>query len=161
MRKHILLYISALFLCGCSSQEQKSILCSGYLNGKQITTSLQAHGDDVYIETYEEVLDLSKMGYDSNKFNDAQKQEVISLMSSRHYDTSKFENIPGVSLSAELQDNNLIIRLQFDYEEANIDDLKELHLIEDSGFLDLGISLEKTKEGYEANGLICKQPENP
>lgn len=156
MKKIFAFFLCLLILTSCTNKEEKKVVCTGTINGTNITSILQSEGDDVQSETYEEIIDLSQIGYDAEHFNESEKQEVINLLTSKKYGDSSTKDKKGIRYNSGIDENNFVLSITVNYDEADLQDLKDLHLIESDGIINFGVSLEKTKENYEANGLICK-----
>lgn len=156
MRKIIVLISSLFILSGCFGGGDQQVICTGTLNGSNVTSILKAAGDDVHTETYEESIDISKSGFDPKNSTETEKKEVIELMASKKYNPENIKNKKGITLQSSIDGNNFIMSMHVDYKVASLEDLKSLHFIESDSSINLGISLDKTVENYESNGLICK-----
>lgn len=161
MKKQLGLLISSsgilLFgIAGCGANRDQQVICSGDIEGTQVTSILRSDEQGVYKEIYEERTDIQNLGYDSITFDETQEQEILKQVSSHKYDISKLQDVKGVHLWTSLDGNDFVFTLEINYEDADMDVLKELHFVEGNQ-LDLGISLEKTQTSYEKMGLRCNR----
>lgn len=151
MKKLLASLFALAMMAGCSGNaEPKTLTCTGSTADGDINTVISAEGDDVTKEEITMVSDLTDLGIDASTLSDDEKKTVIDTM----VEATGMSDIKGVTYKAEFKDNTIVSTASIDYTVADIKELQDADLV-DSG-LGTSISLEKTKENYEKEGLTCK-----
>lgn len=156
MKKNCVLICSLFILAGCLNQGKKQAVCLGYANGSMINSILSATGNHLNTEIYEERTNLSELGFENNAYTQEEKQQVIDMIRDKKYTLIPTTEMEGITYAFSIEENDFVFTLSIDYDKASLEDLESLHFIENTGFINLGVSLSKTIESYEASGMKCK-----
>lgn len=113
--------------------------------------SFFAQGDE--IKSMQEVFYMSfeEIGVDAQQDTEHIKNDINEKLS------AKYASIPGVSaIVDEVVDNQIKVIFMIDFNVADMNQLVESGIIDESEGQNHYVSLEKTKETHEKNGFACE-----
>lgn len=148
--KCIILLMSIIVLTACGSKTEEAVTYKGDMNGFDTTVEMTAKGDDVVREKIVQVVDFKTAGFNS-------KEEVDEwLVQQKEYNKNALADLPEdtVTIDYEVDDKNITIITNTNYEDVDIQKLIDAGFIKTDGDKDAKrISKEKTEANYKNMGL--------
>ena len=150
--KCIVLLMSIIVLTACGSKTEEAVTYKGDMNGFDTTVEMTAKGDDVVREKIVQVVDFKTAGFNS-------KEEVDEwLVQQKEYNKNAIADLPEdtVTIDYEVDDKNITIITNTNYEDVDIQKLIDAGFIKTDGDKDAKrISKEKTEANYK-NMVLTK-----
>lgn len=158
MKKLCAALFALVVMAGCGSSEPKTVVCKGYdaSSGMNSEIKLEATGDTVNKQYEKETYSLAKMGILGN-ITEEEKTTLINELKSTIKEELGNEDIPGLTYDVKIEDKNIVMTFDVDFDVVDIDKLDELELTEGGFSFSKSISLEKTMDGYKESGLTCTE----
>src|SRR5699024_2149664 len=148
--KCIILLMSIIVLTACGSKTEEAVTYKGDMKGFDMTVEMTAKGDDVVREKIVQVVDFKTAGFNS-------KEEVDEwLVQQKEYNKNALADLPEdtVTIDYEVDDKNITIITNTNYEDVDIQKLIDAGFIKTDGDKDAKrISKEKTEANYKNIGL--------
>lgn len=145
MKKILMITVVMLLLTGCGEKKTKTV-CKSSNDGMQLVEEINAKGDKVTVLKETATLDFSDAEVTDNDIDEMGK--VLG---------EGYEGIKGVEYKYTAKDKKIEYTVTFDYENADLDELKEKNLV---SFNEEGkakyISLKESIKGFEDKKFTCK-----
>lgn len=148
MKKILVLLISLLCFCGCSTKKTTTTVCKLDTMGMLDSMEIISEGDKVtnLIET----VTIKWADFEIETEDDKTLLETTML---DFFEV--LEDIDGIKISSKKTDEALNITVKMDIVNGDLDAMKEIGILnfdEDT----VSISLEKSIEGLKENGYTCE-----
>lgn len=134
-----------LAACGSKGEKTSITVCEGNTMSVEVVNTLEAKGNKVIKQTMEMKTDIGSLGLSEDDIKDLLDQ-VAAV-----YD------ITGVSYDHSLDGNILTETVTIDFSKADLKELKEAELLDESSTGDEAfIGLKETVSAIEGQGFTCK-----
>lgn len=148
MKKIIGMGCALLLLVGCGSTETGTTVCTGNIAGfEKNEVSYEWEGDKI----------IKSTTVFSQKMEGITEENKATVQQNFDSQYSEYNKTKGVKASIEIGTEDYTVTIVIDYEKADIKELTNLGIVDDSNGSAKYISVEKTLESMKALGLKCSE----
>lgn len=139
---YMLIALVTLFLAACGDKVSERTF-EAEENGVKVTTTYEHKGDEVLKQKTKSIISYETIGVTSEE----EAKQIMEMFS------AGYEGIDGVDYKLKYSDSDVTEHITIDYESMDLEKAKEIPELNISGDVSEGISMEKTAELMEEQGL--------